>query len=79
MEEEAEAALDLGERVIVLLEGKKTILSLPVEAIPALTERRSRKLLKAYLFAVALAHGLGLSGAAIMAALQRSRLTSPHD
>ena len=44
--------------VITLLEGKKTVLSVPIEEIPALSDGLSA--LKAHLFAVALAHGMGL-------------------
>jgi cyanophycin synthetase len=63
----ATTARDHGRQVIVLLEGRKPILSVPVDGIPALVEEPSR--LKAYLFAVAMAYGMGVSAEDIAAAL----------
>ena len=64
------AARDHGERVIALDEGDRTILSVPVADIADLGAKPSRRRLKAHLFAIALAHGMGLSADQITSALR---------
>ncbi len=66
-------ATEQGERVIVLAHGSRTLLSLPVKAVPALSVRFTRQRVEAQLFAVALAHGLGLAPHEIVLALRSGR------
>lgn len=66
-------ARDRGARVIVLIQGDRTLASLPIKAVPALSVRDSRARLDAHLFAVALAHGMGLSGKEIVSVLRNGR------
>ncbi|MDJ0847207.1 MAG: ATP-grasp domain-containing protein [Myxococcota bacterium] len=66
-------ATEQGERVIVLAHGSRTLLSLPIKAVPALSVRATRQRVEAQLFAVALAHGLGLAPHEIVFALRNGR------
>jgi cyanophycin synthetase len=71
----ATTARDRGRRMMVLLDGDKTVLSIPTDDAPALAEGAAG--VKAYLFAIALAHGMDLSANEIMAAL-RDKRTQPQ-
>ena len=66
-------AIEQGERVLVLAHGSRSLLSLPVKAVPALSVRFTRRRVEAQLFAVALAHGLGLAPHEIVFALRNGR------
>jgi hypothetical protein len=61
------------QRIAELRQSKKDILSIPINEIPALADGQSR--LKAHLFAVALAHGMGLNADEITSALRERALS----
>jgi hypothetical protein len=63
-------ARDHGEHVMVLCQGDQTILSIPCATITDFAENPSRMLIDAHLFAIALAHGMGLSTDQITSALR---------
>lgn len=69
----AATARDKGKRVILLMDGERTVLTVPVAAIPALAEKRSRRRIKTFLFAVAMAHAMGRKGEEIVSALRSSQ------
>ena len=69
----ATKARDSDERVIALMEGDRKVLSIPVAAVPGLAEKRSRRRLRAHLFAVALAHAMGCTGEEITASMKLGR------
>ena len=65
----AVAARDRGKRVIVLIEGDRTIASVPEAAIPELSGKPSRQQLESHLLALGLANVMGLKGRTIESAL----------
>ncbi len=69
-------ALDQVDRVIVFMEGKRTVASCSVAAIPPLATNHSSQLLEAHLFAAALARGMGLSVEEIVSSLQYGNCAS---
>jgi cyanophycin synthetase len=62
-------ARDRGEQVIALLDGKATVASIPINGVQTLSGRQFGDRINEHLFAVALAHGMGLSGEEITSAL----------
>jgi len=61
------------ERVLLMVRGEQRMMALPAKAIPSLSVPHGRRFRESHLFAVALAHGMGLPTHEIQLALRHGR------